>query len=92
MGTTTRTSGKAVASFLAGVLSLACGVFALTTESDLFLAGIVLFLALAVGLGCWAWIEDGRSSGMLTGRSLAGWGIALPVVGCGLGFLLLPQV
>ena len=92
MDTTTGTSSKAMAGFLAGVLSLACGVLVLITQSDWFLVGIVVFLALAVVLGWRAWVEDGPSSGILTGRSLAGWGMALPIAGCGLGFILLPAV
>jgi hypothetical protein len=90
MSVRTRTSGKAVAAFLAGISSVACGVFALASASDLFLVGIPLFMLLALVLGWRAWIEVGRSAGALSGKALAGWGTAIPVVGVGLGFLLLP--
>jgi hypothetical protein len=90
MGTPTRTSRKAVAAFVAGLSAVACGLLALLTTSDLFLAGVAASCVLAVLLGWRAWVEVGRSPGTLTGKALAGWGMAVPVAGLVLGFLLLP--
>jgi hypothetical protein len=90
MGAASRTSGQAAAALLAGLLSVACGVLALASESDLFLLGVVLCWLLALVLGVWSWVAIGRASGRLRGKTLAGWGMGAPLVGFGLGFLLLP--
>jgi hypothetical protein len=86
----TRTSGKAVAAFLAAELSVVCGVMVLVSTSDLFLLGIVLFAVLAFLLGVWSWVEILRASHPLGGKGLAGLGMTIPLVGLILGFLLLP--
>jgi len=90
MATAIPTSGKAVAAFLAGLLSVACGLLALSSRSDLFLAGVPLFWLLALVLGILSRGEIRRAAGRLDGKSLAGWGMGIPTVGFTLGFLLLP--
>ncbi len=85
-----RTSVKAVGALLAGVVSVGCGLLALASASDLFLVGIPFFMLLALVLGWRAWVEVARSGGAVSGKALAGWGMAIPFVGVGLGFLLLP--
>ncbi len=92
MGTTTRTSGKAMAAFYAGLLSAACGLLALASRSDLFLLGVVLSAALAFALGVRSWVEIHRAAGALEGKSLAGWGMGIPAGGFALAFLVLPNV
>jgi hypothetical protein len=83
-------SGKAVAAFLAGLSSVACGLLTLASGSDLFLLGVVLFGALALGLEISSRIEIKRSPSTLRGKALAGWGMGLPAGGFALGFLVLP--
>ena len=90
MGTPIRTSGKAVAAFLAGLLSVACGFLAIARRSDLFLVGVVLSSGLAIVLGVRSWVEVGRNPGSLRGKAFAGWGATIPLVGLALGFLLVP--
>src|SRR5687768_4824835 len=89
MATTTPVSGKAAAC-LAGLLSVACGLLALASRSDLFLVGVVLFSVLALVLGAWRWLEIKRASGGLRGQAFVAWGIGIPAGGLALGFLLLP--
>jgi hypothetical protein len=84
-----QTSAKARAAFVLGLLSLGSGFLALVSETDFFLLGL-FGCPLAILLGVRGWREVGRSSGRLTGKALAGWGIGLPVGGFCLGFLLLP--
>jgi len=90
MGTPSRTSRKAVAAFVSGLLSVACGLLAVLSEHDLFLGGIVLFVVAALLLGWRGIVEVGRAPATLTGKGLAAWGMALPPAGLALGFLLLP--
>jgi hypothetical protein len=90
MSAAARANGKAVAAFLAGWLSLACGLLALRPASDPFLLGVVLFWALALLLGLRSRAEIKRARGRLRGRALAGWGMGLPAGGLVLGGLLLP--
>lgn len=90
METANPTSNKAAATFLAGLLAVACGVLALTSRSDLFLAGILLFWLLAILLGVRTRGEIRRADGRLEGSALALGGMCLPAVGFVLGFLLLP--
>ncbi len=92
MGTLTRTSGKAVAAFFAGVLFIACGVLVLLSEFGLFLVGIVLFFGVAVVLGWLALVEIERTSETLTGRSIVGCGVAFPIAALsGGGWLDTPE-
>lgn len=90
MGMATRTSGKTLAALAAGLLSLACGLFALGSGSDLFLVAVVILGDLAFLLGIRGRIEIGRSEGRLRGKALAGWAMGIPTGGFALGFLLLP--
>ena len=90
MGAASRTSLQAIASLLMGLLSIACGFLALASQSDLFLLGVVLFWLLAILFGLRSWVAVRRSSGGLRGKGLAGWGMGAPLIGFGLGFLLLP--
>jgi hypothetical protein len=83
MGTAIRTSAKAVAVFLAGLLSLACGLLALAS-SDLFLTGVALLMVLALALAVLSWKESG-----LRGATLAGLGMTLSAGGFALVFLRL---
>jgi hypothetical protein len=92
MSPATRTNRKAEAAFVSGVLAVACGVLTLTTNSDLFLVGIVLFAFLAVVLGIVGLLQIKADPEHLRGKGLAGWGIGLPIGAFGLGFLLLPFV
>ena len=90
MSPTVRTSGKAVSTLFAGLLSVACGILAVASRYDFFLVGVVVFWLLAFVLGVWSWIEIKRSSGGLRGKGLAGWGMGAPVAGFALGFFLMP--
>jgi hypothetical protein len=85
-----RTSRTVAAAFLSALLSLACGVLAVVSESDGFLVGVALFAVLALVLGVLGWVRVGRAPDRLRGKALAGWGIGLPTGGVALGFLLLP--
>ncbi len=87
-----RTSKTAVGTFVAGLLCLASGFLALATSSDLFLLGILAFGVLAFVLGITARAQVTRAGGSLRGGALAAWGMLIPAVGVGLGFLLLPGV
>lgn len=90
MDTAVKTSGRAVAAFALGLLSLACGFLALVRCQDLFLLVILvsLFPALVLGVGGLRQIR--RAPGRLRGKSLAAWGIGLPVGSLVLGVVLLP--
>ena len=90
MTTATRTSGKAVLAMVTGILALFSGILANSSRSDLFLLGIPLFWGLAIVFGVIARIDIKRAVGTLTGKGLAAWGMGIPTVGFGLGFLLLP--
>jgi hypothetical protein len=87
-----QTSGNAATAFFSSLLAVACGVLTVTTNSDLFLIGIVLFAFLAVVLGIVGLVEIKCDPEHLRGKGLAGWGIGLTVGAFGLGFLLLPAL
>ena len=84
-----RTSGKASAAFVLGLVSLASGFLAIIVGTDLALLGL-LGGPLAILFGILALRDMGRSSGQVTARTLAKWGIGLPIGGLGLGLVLLP--
>lgn len=82
----------AAAAFLTGILSLFSAVLALTSENDFILLGVIIFLVLAFVFGIRARRVMRRGGGPYYGMSLAIWGMAIPVVGFGLGFLVLPHM
>ena len=92
MAADVRTSPKAAAALLFGLLSLGCGLLVLLGAPDFLLLGVPLFFGLAIPTGVLGGREVKRSHGQLRGKALAGWGIGLPVGGVCLGFLLLPAV
>lgn len=85
-----RRSGKAVAALVAGVLGVVSGFAAIASQTDLFLLGVPFFWLVAIALGIVSHIEIGRDPSGLSGRAFATWGMIVPLVGFGLGFLLLP--
>jgi hypothetical protein len=87
-----RISGKAVLAMVTGMLAIVSGILANSSRSDLYLLGIPLFWGLALVLGVVARKEIKRAGGALIGKGLAAWGMGIPTVGFGLGFLLLPFV
>jgi hypothetical protein len=90
METATPTSGKARVAFVAGLLSVLCGVVALVGSEDWLLAGVPLFWLLALILGIWGLADISRAAGGLGGSGVACSGMGLPVAGFAFGFLLLP--
>jgi hypothetical protein len=90
MNASPHVSRLATGAFVAGFLSLACGFVALAIDLDLLLLGIPLGFLVALALGISGRRAIQRSEGALTGAKLAAWGIALPLGGACLGFLLLP--
>jgi uncharacterized membrane protein HdeD (DUF308 family) len=85
-----RTSRAAATALVMGVLSLACGLLAVVTRFDEFLIGVVAFGVLTFVQGIRGWRAVKRSPASLRGKGLAMWGMAIPVGGFALGFLLLP--
>jgi hypothetical protein len=85
----TRTSRKATAAFVLGLVSLGAGLLAIVSRTDLFLLGL-LGGPLAIVFGVLGLREARRSSGLLTGQALAKWGIGLPIGGLCLGLVFLP--
>ena len=75
---------------LAGLLAVACGFLAVLSRSDLFLVGVAVCWLLAIVLGVRGWRAIRRAAGGLRGKTLAGWGMGVPLLGAGLGFILLP--
>jgi len=82
-------SNKASAAFILGLLSLGSGFLAIWSGTDFILLGL-LGGPLAIIFGILGLQDVGRSSGRLTGKALAGWGIGLPIGGFCLGLVLIP--
>jgi hypothetical protein len=91
MNAPTRTSGKAVLTLVFGLSSLVCGFLALVAVNDFLLVAVAVFAILAIVLGVLSRVDIKRASGSLRGKALVGWGIATPVCGLGLAFLILPM-
>jgi hypothetical protein len=57
MCTTARMSYTAVLSFVFGIGAVVCGIMALSSSSDAYLAGIASCLVLCVALGIYSWVR-----------------------------------